>query len=193
MFSLLPLVAPHLRAGAWPQDNLNRLKDLASIPVDKRNSDVVSRDYYGVTGSSGFIAPGTTVTRTVNVGQDGDFWLNSMSFWAMPTTGGQFDVPVPWGTIQIVDNSSGYSLFSPNVRLSFLSGVIPLQSDPLAANTTANRMLQRPYIRTTLPQPYPLLRDSSFTITMRIDTTGAVNNNNIFFILDGWKEYQYAA
>lgn len=193
MFSMLPLVNPGLKAGAWPQDNLQRLKDLAGIPVDQRNKEVVSRDYYGITGSTGFIAPGTTVTKTISPGQDGDFWLNSFGVWAPAPSQVTNPVPIPWGTIQITDNSNGYNLFSPNVRIAFLTGILPERVQPAFVGANFARFKPKPFIRTSLPQPYPLLRDSSFSVTIHIDTTGAVGNRNIFFILDGWKEFQYAS
>lgn len=192
MFSMLPLVAPHLKAGLWPQDNLQRLKSHSGVPVDERNRKVISRDFYGLTGNTAVLSPGDTESVTVQIGQDGDFWLNSMSFWGISDDPDDFDLPVAWGTVQIVDNSSDYKLFQPNVRLSVISGIIPLQTDPLTGNTTPNAFLQRAYIRSTIPQPYPMLRDSSMTVTIALDLN-SINPRQIFFVLDGWKEFEYAS
>lgn len=197
MFSLLPLAAPHLKAGAWPQDNLKRIWHKSGIPIDYRNRHIVSRDYYALVGGTPPLNNGQSSSITAQVGQDGDFWIASMAFWSVPHFG-NLALYLPIASVQIVDNSSGYKLFEPSVRLSFLCGEIPSQVVPQSNGTfVSNTNTFQPYVRTSLPQPYPILRDSSITVTITMiarDQGGGANPPApIYFSLDGWKEYQNAA
>jgi len=183
-----------LNPGFWPQDGLH-IPQQTGMPAVAAANIATKRDFFGMTLS--FVAMGHGLfTTTEQVPAYGDFWCRSMSAFS-PTANGSDDPAIaqPFAEITLTDLKSGYNFFNPYVWFGFLSGVAPAETLGGNPGTDYNDPEFSGIPRSELPMSYCFTRNSVIQITARRVALAGEDPDpvDLYFLLDGWLEYEYAS
>lgn len=159
----------------WPQDKLRIINGYGLMPpLDLQNRVLVKREGYALTGSIGPISYGQSRTVSIDIGDDGDFWLTGIGVQLFLPTTGVFDNDT-WATLTVQDVRSGYNLFYPFARVSELT-------------------VDRPGDIGAIIQPYCFTRTGAIEVTFSVDAKAvAARNHTLYYSFVGWKEYADAS
>lgn len=167
----------------WPQDKINVPNGYGDMTPITRGNRYIGREYFSVVANFLNFSAGGERSRSIVVPMEayGDFYLTNI-VCAQATPGSNpstYPNSVPF-RVRVTDITSNYDLFTPYVSALSLS----------CLNNSQLMVSIGQASRSTLPQPYPILRDGAIRVTLDHTASAA---RDVFITLDGWREYQNAS